>query len=120
MLEESRCTEMTSRPLHEQELELVQALVGASFNEPKPEIQANARVTQMDDGGMGSIRFTYSDPQPMARGISEALYTDSDGVLLSINLNVDSKGRLFELDFWKVDFSPLKRYPRPGDLLFTS
>ncbi len=69
---------------------------------------------------MGSIRFVYPDAQPMAEAVSEAQYEDVDGVQVSINLNIDKDGRLFELDFWKVDFSPLKRYPQPGDLRFES
>ena len=32
----------------------------------------------------------------------------------------DEYGELFELDFWKVDFSPLRRYPQPQDLRFAS
>ena len=106
------------RPLHEEERELIQALLQASSNEPKPNIDPNCCVMPMDDGGMGSIRFIYSDSQPMEKAVNEAQYTDSDGVLVSISLNVDKSGRLFELDFWKVDFSPLKRYPKPGDLIF--
>jgi len=39
-----------------------------------------------------------------------------DGVPVSIVLNTDSTGSLYEVDFWKVDFSPLLRYPRPSDL----
>jgi hypothetical protein len=106
------------RPLHKEEHQVIQALLQASSEEPKPIIEANTLVTQMDDGGMGSIRFLYPDPQPMVKAVSKAQYTDSDGVLVSINLNVDKRGRLFELDFWKVDFSPLRRYPQPTDLLF--
>ena len=41
---------------------------------------------------------------------------DDDGVLVSIELTVDERDELFELDFWKVDFSPLRRYPNPEDL----
>ncbi len=46
----------------------------------------------------------------------EAQYLDSDGVLVSIAVNADKQGQLFELDLWKVDFSPLKRYPKPSDV----
>ena len=33
--------------------------------------------------------------------------------------NLDKDGRLLEVDFWKVDFSPLRRYPKPTDLVVT-
>jgi hypothetical protein len=41
----------------------------------------------------------------------EAEYVDSDAVLVSIAVNADQTGQPFEIDFWKVDFSPLKQYP---------
>lgn len=41
---------------------------------------------------------------------------DDDGVSVIIELNVDERDKLFELDLWKVDFSPLRRYPNPEDL----
>jgi hypothetical protein len=107
-----------ARPLRQEELEVIQAMLQASPHQPKPQIDPNAIVSQMDDGGTGSIRFVYPDPQSLGSAVSEAQYMDIDGVLVSINLNVDKSGRLFELDLWKVDFSPLKRYPQPGDLVF--
>ena len=70
----------------------------------------------MSDGDMGSIRFNSSPPRAMGKQIVETEYADSDGVLVSIALNIDTQGRLYELDFWKVDFAPLKQYPKPEDL----
>ena len=107
-----------ARPLRREEFEVIQAMLQASSDQPKPKIDSSAFVSQMDDGGMGSIRFLYPDPDPLEKAFNEAQYTDTDGILVSLNLNVDKRGRLFELDIWKVDFSPLKRYPRPTDLVF--
>jgi hypothetical protein len=70
----------------------------------------------MKDGNMGSIRFAKDERRIMGKILAEAQYTDEDGVLVSIAINADNKGDLFEVDFWKVDFSPLKRYPKPSDL----
>jgi hypothetical protein len=39
-------------------------------------------------------------------------------VLVSVALNVDQRGELFELDLWKVDFSPLQRIAAIGKLRF--
>jgi hypothetical protein len=81
----------------------------------------NARtVEDMQDGGMGSIRFSNAGGARREFGdaIAGAEYTDDDGVLVSIVFNTDSTGSLSEVDFWKVDFSPLLRYPRPSDLRF--
>ena len=65
---------------------------------------------------MGGIRFLQSEPRSFGKALAEAHYLDSDGVLVSIAINADSSGELFELDFWKVDFSSLKSYPKPSDL----
>lgn len=74
-------------------------------------------VEQMDDGGMGSLRFV-SDARDRHVGgaLAGASFLDEDGVLVSVTLNVDQHGQLFELDIWKVDFSPLKRIPDVADI----
>ena len=48
--------------------------------------------------------------------IAEAELNDEDGTLVGAVVSVDENGELHELDIWKVDFSPLKRYPRPEQL----
>ena len=70
----------------------------------------------MIDGGIGSIRFVGSGPERhLGEVIAEAEYTDDDGVVVSIALNTDTNGRLYEVDFWKVDFSS-----SPSDLRIKS
>lgn len=39
-----------------------------------------------------------------------------DGVGVWLALLVDTHGGLFEVDMWKVDLSPLLRYPRRDQL----
>jgi hypothetical protein len=34
------------------------------------------------------------------------MFKDIDGTPVSAALNVDQQGNLYELDIWKVDFSP--------------
>jgi uncharacterized protein DUF6984 len=80
---------------------------------------ATSLVIDMQDGGMGSVRFLGTEPH-LGKTLVEAKYLDADGVLVVIAVNTDVRGRLFELDFWKVDFSPLRRYPRPSDLSIMS
>jgi hypothetical protein len=79
---------------------------------------AHALVQDMADGGMGSIRFAkpISTHRRLGREASLAEYIDEDGVPVSITLNLDQEDNLFEVDFWKVNFAPLLRYPRPRDL----
>jgi hypothetical protein len=76
-------------------------------------------VVDLSDGGMGSIRFVDGPDDAagrMGRELVTVGYTDKDEMPVSISLNVDDRGSLFEIDIWKVDFSPLLRYPRPADL----
>jgi len=89
--------------------------------EAKPGMEApmqHALVEDMQDGGMGSIRFIASDESEPRFGdaIAEAEYIDEDGVLVSITINIDQNKKLYEVDFWKVDFSPLRRYPKPSEV----
>ncbi|WP_164849993.1 DUF6984 family protein [Mucilaginibacter limnophilus] len=43
--------------------------------------------------------------------MAEAETFDEDDVLISITVNLDKGGDLYELDIWKVDFSAVKRFP---------
>ena len=78
---------------------------------------SNTKCSNMDDGGMGSLRFVSSgkgfsiDAQKFGGEISSCHFTDEDGVWVSAALYIDSSGCPFELDMWKVDFSPLIRIP---------
>ena len=72
-----------------------------------------AMVEDMPDGGMGSLRFSSDGTRSLGAVVAEADYVDEDGVPVSIVVNVDQKGQLFELDIWKVNFLPLDCYPAP-------
>ena len=109
---------LPSRPLRDEERELIRSLLSRLSDQSELEhtLQAS-RVTDMQDGGMGSIRFVQPERRSFGKTLAEAQYVDSDGVVVSITINADQKGQLFEVDFWKVDFSPLKRYPKPSNLV---
>ena len=79
------------------------------------------RCVEINDGGMGSLRFVPIDNMPVVNTqkfegvISSCNFSDEDGVLVSVALYADSFGNPFELDMWKVDFTPLVRIPSdPG------
>ncbi len=101
------------RNLKEQEKALVEKLLslaeGYSFD------LTDQMVVDMEDGGMGSLYFAYKDAskeqRKMGKQIAEFQFDDSDKVLVSASLNIDEEGRLYELDMWKVDFSPIVTYP---------
>jgi hypothetical protein len=108
-----------ARPLRTEEREVVLALLKASpSRERLASGLAAALVEDMNDGGMGSVKFVYPEVphRRMSFELADAKYTDEDGVLVSIALNLDQFGDLFELDFWKVNFSRLVRYPRAEEL----
>jgi hypothetical protein len=107
-----------TRLLRQEERELILSLLAQVSNNLAIESAlSECKVKDMHDGGMGSIRFIRPNASSFGKGLVEARYTDSDGVLVSIALNIDKSGELYELDFWKIDFSPLRRYPTLPDLI---
>ena|ERR1035438_7408438 len=108
----------SGRQLRENERDLIAAMLSGKPFHHELMSDLDARIVEdMQDGGMGSIRFLSGDKGPhLGAAVAEAEYTDDDGVLVSIVLNTDSNDRLYEVDFWKVDFSHLRRYPLPSDL----
>ncbi|MBI3407948.1 MAG: hypothetical protein HY040_06275 [Planctomycetes bacterium] len=77
-------------------------------------------VAEMSDGGMGSLSLIPKGVESTSRLFAQQLvlgeFTDSDGVPVSVALNVDSGENLCELDVWKVNFSPLLEWPDPADI----
>jgi hypothetical protein len=59
---------------------------------------ASATVTDMDDGGMGSLLFASGQVERRYwRTIAEGWFRDSDGVPVVVSLNVGTAGDLYEL-----------------------
>jgi hypothetical protein len=104
--------------LRREEREVIIAMLSGKPSNAKLASNLDAcMIEDMQDGGMGSIRFLSGDePRRLGDAIAEAEYTDNDGILVIIALNTDRSGKLYEVDFWKVDFSPLLRYPSACDL----
>jgi hypothetical protein len=69
-------------------------------------------VIPMDDSGL-CLRFVPSDGGRRKFGTvaATAEAPDSDDVPISFALNLDTAGELFELDAWKVDFTPVATLP---------
>jgi hypothetical protein len=79
------------------------------------------RVVEMTDGGMGSLSLVPegndSTVRSLGRQVAAGEFTDRDGVPVSVALNVDQQGKLFELDVWKVNFAPLLSWPSPAEII---
>lgn len=107
------------RLLNKEEIDLITAMVRWTPKECEIiESLAKCLVKDMSDGGMGSLLFLSADSRTRCFGkkIAEAEFDDEDGILVSVTINIDNYGLLFELDIWKVDFSQLKRYPLPNEI----
>jgi len=107
------------RKLRKEEADLISAIVQDSpLAQQVLQSLPLQLVKNMADGGMGSLRFKARDHRDRRfdKEIGEVLFTDQDGVLVSATVNLDNNEELFELDIWKTDFSPLKRYPQPEEV----
>jgi hypothetical protein len=78
------------------------------------------QVTEMADGGMGSLLLNERRDRCFGKDLIQAQYHDSDGTLILVTLTEDNEQDLFELDMWKVDYSPIKEFPTPEKLFFES
>ena len=105
------------RKIKEEEINLIVFLlnqVGLTVDE----YPINAFVDEYEGYVMGSIGLGNPDVSPYAGDLIQAKYIDSDGKEIAITLTMDKNGQLLDLDFWKVDFSKLRVYPKPADLFF--
>lgn len=73
-------------------------------------------VFDLDDGGMGTIKLTKNEKSIYGKDILQVNYIDFDKIPVIISLTVDKDGDLFELEFWKVNFEKLIRYPKPNEI----
>lgn len=118
MSEESHRRANKQRSLKQEEMLLLTELLKSAAPSYQKQLSSSL-VEDMDDGDMGGIKFINPSNQERSIGAAlvEAQYTDQDGVLVSIIVNADTNGNLYELDFWKVDFTPLLRYPTPDKIV---
>src|SRR6185437_10003756 len=95
------------RDLRDDELAIIRKMISRSGLEKAYEEQlAKMKVQNMPDGGMGSLQFYNGRPRSLGEyggGIAEAAFRDANDVPVSITLNVDKDGELFELDVFKAD-----------------
>jgi hypothetical protein len=100
------------RPLRLEEDSFIRALLRRARDGERLLLQLErAQVLDMNDGKMGSVQFFGRDNRFLGSCLAEEQYVDLDGVPVSIVLNADTTGQLYELDIWKADFSPLQAYP---------
>lgn len=99
------------RPLSASETALISFIGSGSLPSTVLADLPDKSVREMDDGRMGSLQFVGAAHRRMGSTAGRAEFDDADGVPVSVALLLDEEGQLFELDIWKVDFSPLIRIP---------
>ncbi|MDW3194242.1 MAG: hypothetical protein R8G66_17845 [Cytophagales bacterium] len=108
---------MSSRKLSQDERWLLEMLVQKATVKFPSNWSDNLLVKPLSDEGMGSLllfpeRVAVDDDRLFGEQISEYQFTDEDGIEVIASLNMDDEGKLFELDIWKTDFSPLISIPK--------
>lgn len=101
-----------TRQIRQEEIDLVTFFL-QQCNYTIADYSIAEEVYEYEGGIMGSINFEGSDPDAYDRDLIQAEYKDVDGVDVLITLTTDKNNRLLDLDFWKMDFSKLIRYPKP-------
>lgn len=105
------------RALRGDERSLIESLLGEVWLKTYAPTGINSlMVEELNDGGMGSLRFIHpgmheNEKQRMSMQVAESQFLDEDGVPILVSINIDEAGRLYEFDIWKVDFSKVLKYP---------
>ena len=99
------------RPLRPEEKALIEHLLTKVPGGKKYAIPEEA-------GSLGEYGLQLSDRGEHAEDLVEATFIDEDRRAVYLTLTANDRGELYELDIWKVDFSPLRRYPVPAGLQF--
>lgn len=107
------------RNIKDEESNFIKDLISRS---KKPELLATVPqlVIELDDGGMGSIRLDIDESNIYGSELIGVEYIDEDETPVSIVLNLNRQGKLFELDFFKADFSKLLKYPTIDNIILSS
>jgi hypothetical protein len=66
-----------------------------------------AQVAGVDVVGFGGVLFPSSTTQVLGCEITAGTLADADGVPVRATLCLDDHDQLFELELWKMDFSPI-------------
>ena len=105
------------RNITEKEKKLLEKLIEKASDRFSKAVPEKLLVRNLDDGQMGSLKFYNPSNEDRVFGsqVSELSFTDLDDVLVIATLYLDNYGDLFEIDIWKVDFSPTINFPDKFD-----
>lgn len=105
-----------SRQPSQNEAQLLELLIQKSAIDFPADWDSDLLVKPLSDGGMGSLLLLPKGVKEncnrmLGQQVSEYQFADVDGIDVIASLNVDNQGKLFELDIWKTDFTPLMSIP---------
>src|SRR5437868_5611610 len=102
---------MMERKLSTQELSFLKSMLAEREDGAKYiSTLAACVVDEMDDGGMGGLRFHSSKPnRKLGIELASTQFQDDDGIDVLATINLDQYGDLFELDIWKTNFTAISR-----------
>lgn len=97
------------------EKKLLIRLIGLSNQSIQCDVDKVMAVKSGNEG-LYSIKLydenvSQNDNRQFGKQISEIQYLDEDDVPVIISLFVDKEDNLFEIDFWKADYSEIKKFP---------
>src|SRR5689334_14739368 len=109
------------RRLTEKEERLIDFLVKHSSLTLASNWKDTILVEPMNDGGMGSLSLYPSGVKDDTKRIfgseaSNVEFKDKDGIYVLAGLFLDQNGKLFELDIFKGDYSPLIEIPEVSEM----
>ena len=107
------------RRLRSEESALIEAMICGLPNERElVEFMKEAVVEELK-GGMGSLRFVLLSQveRRLGKQLCEGSFADEDGIPVLVTINLDQDGVMFELDVFKADHSPLKRFPKQDQVV---
>jgi hypothetical protein len=106
------------RKLDAREIALIEKLLEFGGREDLRAGLRSAEVRVIPGEEVGSLVFAPSAPGERKFGdvLATADAPDSDGATITLALNLDKSGALYELDIWKDDFSHVITLPDAGSL----
>ena len=106
---------MPLRKPSSEELRFIAFLIREGKGKVSAHWEESLMVSNMDDGGMGSLLIypegKIVDGRLFGRVLHEVEFKDADNIPVVASINLDQNDELFELDIWKVNFDALIRLP---------
>ena len=107
------------RKIGANEIEIIEYFIKIGCLKLASSWSQTALIQLIDDGGMGSFKIFENDSEikndrKFGKQIAEYNFVDDDNVVVIVSLNLDQSNKLFEVDIWKTDYSPVIKIKFPS------